>query len=175
MATVYRKTLKGLAEIDTRAMRLTPRLRGLLILVDGRRSSNELQALLATPLAESLQGLRALDLIEPVPAAAAAPAAAAPAPAATSATSMANLADPEWSGADFVAYRRGAVRVLTDKLGPAAESLALRMERAPNMAALAPLLQMAARLVGSVRGAAAAAAFAEQFPAGPHEGGASRL
>ena len=36
MSTVYRKTAKGQAEIDTRAYRLLPRLRQALILVDGR-------------------------------------------------------------------------------------------------------------------------------------------
>ena len=42
MAFVYRKTPKGLVEIETRAHRLAPRLRGALILVDGRKSDDEL-------------------------------------------------------------------------------------------------------------------------------------
>jgi hypothetical protein len=42
MPTLYRKTEKGSAEIATRINRLVPRLRGALILVDGRRSDIEL-------------------------------------------------------------------------------------------------------------------------------------
>jgi hypothetical protein len=44
MATTHRKTAKGTAEIETRAHRLSLRLRGMLILVDGRRSDDQLRA-----------------------------------------------------------------------------------------------------------------------------------
>ena len=36
MATIYRKTAKGVREIETRATKLAPRFRSLLILVDGK-------------------------------------------------------------------------------------------------------------------------------------------
>jgi hypothetical protein len=42
MPTIYAKTDRGLAEFETRAYRLHPRLRTVLILVDGRRSDLEL-------------------------------------------------------------------------------------------------------------------------------------
>ena len=44
--TVYRKTAKGMAEIETRVHRLAPRLRGALILVDGRKTDDELATLI---------------------------------------------------------------------------------------------------------------------------------
>src|SRR5438093_2367746 len=46
MASVYRKTEKGLAEIETRAHRLAPRLRSALIMVDGKRNDDELRKLI---------------------------------------------------------------------------------------------------------------------------------
>ncbi len=41
MAIVYRMTAKGVAEIETQAHRLLPRLRSALILVDGKKSDGE--------------------------------------------------------------------------------------------------------------------------------------
>ncbi len=46
MATIYRKTAKGHSEIETRAHRLAPRLRSALIMVDGRRSDDEVRKLI---------------------------------------------------------------------------------------------------------------------------------
>ncbi len=65
MATIYRKTEKGRLEIDTRAHRLTPRLRAALILVDGQRSHTEL-AKLVPPNAALFDTLVAEGFIEQV-------------------------------------------------------------------------------------------------------------
>ena len=65
MATIYRKTEKGRLEIDTRAHRLTPRLRAALILVDGQRSQAEL-AKLVPPNAALFDTLVADGFIEQV-------------------------------------------------------------------------------------------------------------
>ena len=46
MATIFRKTEKGQREIETRALKLAPRFRSALILVDGRRSDAELIAMM---------------------------------------------------------------------------------------------------------------------------------
>jgi hypothetical protein len=63
MATIYRKTSKGHAEIETRVHRLPPRLRGALIVVDGRRADDELRRLV--PQAdETLQLLAEQGFIE---------------------------------------------------------------------------------------------------------------
>jgi hypothetical protein len=156
MATFYRKSRIGQAEIETRALRLLPRLRNLLIIIDGRRDVHALQALLGYEPGAALQELLGYGLIEAVdaPLPGAAPGATLPAksPAAP---------DP----AAFDSLRKAAVRALNDALGPSGETLAIRMEGAATAAELRPLLQRAAALVASVRGSAAGRAYAERFTA----------
>jgi hypothetical protein len=64
MTTIYRKTAKGRAEIDTRAHRLSPRLRGALIVVDGQRAVAELSGMIAGDAESALQQLLADGFIE---------------------------------------------------------------------------------------------------------------
>ena len=66
MATIYRKTAKGQSEIETRALKLAPRFRSLLILVDGRRSDRELTTLLPQAGDEALAALAQAGLIEAI-------------------------------------------------------------------------------------------------------------
>ncbi len=157
MPTSFRKTAKGQTEIETRAHRLTPRLRGLLILVDGKRDEAALAALVPVP--QQAEGLLAelvsQGFIEPLP-----EAAAPPQPVAAPAAAPRAAAAP--SG-EFDTLRRSAVRALNDELGPAAESLAIRLERARSMAELRPLLVQAAQLVANMRGRATAEAYAAKF------------
>ena len=169
MGILFRKTPKGSSEIETRAHRLPPRMRSALILVDGRRSTDELRGLLGPPCDETLQTLREQGFIEPAGSAdapAPAPAAqiqsSAPARAAETASVTAAPARPE---VDLATLRREAVRHLTDQVGPMAEALALRMERCKDLAELLPLIGTAAQVIGNVRGAAAASAYRARFPA----------
>jgi hypothetical protein len=163
MPTLFRKTAKGQNEIETRAHRLTPRLRALLILVDGRRDAVALAALVQQAdalLAELLaQGfVEALPEPEPAPP----PPAPVPRPAAPAAPT-APAATPVARGSDFDTLRRSAVRALNDELGPAAEMLSIRLERSRSMAELRPLLVQAAQAVANMRGRAAAEAYAAKF------------
>jgi hypothetical protein len=64
MPTLYRKTEKGAAEIATRVNRLVPRLRAALILVDGRRSDDELCKLIPGQGEEALLTLLEAGYIE---------------------------------------------------------------------------------------------------------------
>jgi hypothetical protein len=162
MPTIYRKTAKGVAEIETRAHRLPPRLRSALILVDGKRDTDDLRGLVPLQADEALAYLQGEGFIEAVGetlrsgsegSAEPAAAPAAPAPAAADKPS-----------ADFEAFRRLAVRLLNDELGPAAEMLSMKMEKARSLGELQPLLQQAVNLVGNVRGRSAAQAFASKFP-----------
>lgn len=157
MATVFRKTAKGQTEIETRAHRLAPRLRGLLIVVDGKRDAGSLAALVPQGGEDLVAELLAQGFIEALPEAAPAPPprpAAAPAPTADQVT---------LGSGDFEAVRRSAARALNDELGPAAETLAIRIERARGMAELRPLLVQAAQAVANLRGRAAAEAYAARF------------
>lgn len=159
MSTVYRKTAKGQAEIDTRAHRLLPRLRQALILVDGRKPDTELEKLILADPKATLESLERDGFIEVVSTQADAPAerrvepASAPAPAAA----------PRKAVVSVDSIRRDAVRHLNDQLGPAAEGISIKLEKVKAMPELRPLLVAAAQLLLNVRGAAAAQAFADRF------------
>ncbi len=167
MPTIYRKTAKGHAEMATRAHRLVPRLRQLLIVVDGQRSDDDLRRMIAQQADEALQALvdggfiEAISTRTPAPAAAARPAATAP----VAPTAAAPLAP---AGADARTgfgeqIKRDAVRTLTDQLGPMAESLAMRIEKARDADELRPLLEQGHRYIRELRGSFAATAFADRF------------
>ncbi len=164
MATVYRKTDKGHAEIETRAFRLLPRLRQALIVVDGHRSDVELAPLILGDPQEALEALRAGGFIEAV---GGAPTAASKQPQAVSRQSPAGPGGPAIAlrkAVDaFDALRRDAVRHLSDQLGPAGDGITLKLERAKTMAELRPLLVSAAYLLVGLRGGAAAQAFQARF------------
>lgn len=163
MATIYRKTPKGQSEIETRALKLAPRFRSLLILVDGRRSDAELLQLMPAAGADGLEALQAGGLIEAIGVTSETPAASArpPAPVAENRPAPAPSRKPS-----FEKRRQELVRALTDQVGPMAETLAVRIERAAGESELAPLLELAVKLVGNVRGRAAAEAFRERHAAG---------
>lgn len=159
MASIYAKTPQGQHEIETRALRLPARLRSTLILVDGKRNEAELGRLVPN-VGEVLQALLEAGLIEAVQAAPARTSAPAAAPAGAAAPAPA-AAEKE----DVGKLRREAVRALNDLLGPDAEALAMRMERANDSATLMPLLERAVTLIANARGGSAAAQFAARFVA----------
>lgn len=163
MTAIYRKTEKGQAEIDTRAHRLVPRLRTALILVDGRRSDDELRKMiLAQPdatLAELLeQGF--IELVSPLRPQDAAKSGSVPSHAATEPATAPTAA---LTGKAFEQFRRDAVRVFTDAVGPMAEALAIKMEKTRSQDELRPLLGLAMNIILNTRGAAVAGDFSTRF------------
>jgi hypothetical protein len=172
MAIIYRKTAKGVAEIETRAHRLPPRMRSALILVDGKRSDASLATMIQQQATETLHALAGQGFIEVLtvaagPAALATPAAAAaPAPLAAAALRPAAppaAPAPTSTAADWQTRRREAVRAVNDQLGPAGESAALRLERARNVDELRAALSTAVQTIGVARGRQAAEAFVARF------------
>jgi hypothetical protein len=167
MGNIYRKTAEGQAEIETRVRRLNPRLRSALIMVDGKRTDEDLHKLLAQQADETLQALLDQGLIEVVGIAQARPsrpAANGPvaAPAATPAAEPAPVRD-------FATLRRDAVRAVNDLLGPMGEMVALKLEQAKTPDDLRAALEKAVTVIGNARGGAAAVQFAQKFiepPAG---------
>jgi hypothetical protein len=174
MATIYRKTAKGLAEIETRAARLPPRLRGALILVDGRRSDDEIRRLIPVEPEATLQALAAQGFIEAISITAEAPPRAAPAvpgpfaprppagngPVAPTPTAAAvPVQSQPLSPREFQTLRADLIRSFTDMVGPMAEALAIKMERSRSPDELKPLLDVAQRIVANARGQQAAASF----------------
>jgi hypothetical protein len=183
MVTVYRKSAKGQLEIETRVNRLHPRLRTVLILVDGRRNDDELRSLIQVDADATLLALIEGGYIEvsagaapagasPSPPAqapvagqarAAAPASAAPAMAAPAVAAPAAAAPGGASPAGLAERRRLAVRHLTDRLGPVAEPVSLRIEKARTWDEQRAALELGQRLLQTARGSSAAAEFASLF------------
>jgi len=160
MAAIYRKTDKGNAEIETRAHRLSPRLRSALIVVDGKRNDDELRKLILQDPEQTLQQLLEQGFIEVAVTVPAKPPAPKPAevraePAAVEAASL--------SPSQLEQLKRDAVRSLNNHLGPMAESIALKIERARSLAELKPLLQTAGQIVLNASGTGAAADFHSRF------------
>lgn len=155
MVTIYRKTPKGQTEIETRAHHLPPRLRTPLIMVDGKRSADDLRKLIALQPDECLLTLLEQGFIEAIEVAApkSAPAHAAPAPAAA----------PAALTPEIDALRRQAVRELNDLLGPVAEAVAIKLEGAKTLDQLRHSLGIARDIVANSRGASAAGAFAGKY------------
>lgn len=168
MATIYRKTARGQTEIETRALKLAPRMRSLLILVDGRRSDRELATLMPLAGTQALQALADGGFIEAIGLTADTPLPGAlrPVAAPTAAPAPPPPAAPAAAGMPFEQRRREAVRTLIDQVGPMAEALAMRMERARDFDELQPMLAMAAQVLANVRGRAAADEFSRRFETG---------
>lgn len=160
MTTIYRKTAKGQSEIETRAHRLSPRLRGALILVDGQRSVADLAKLLSGDAQATVHQLLADGFIDVFAVLADRPPLPPPAPATASVP----------AGASIDGTKRDAVRYLNDTLGPAAEGIAIKIERTKSAADLQPLLTQAAQALRSFGGASAADPFIARFIGSPPTG-----
>jgi hypothetical protein len=149
MASLYRKTDKGIAEIETRAHRLTPRLRTALIMVDGRRTEDELRTLIGGQPDDVLAALHEQGFIEAIatmPARNSAPPPAAAAPAAPAAPA---------GGRGWEERRRLAARFLNDHL--------LKIEKSRDWQELRGHLEMGEHFLRSARGASTARDFAAKF------------
>lgn len=168
MSTIYRKTPSGQDEIETRARRLPPRLRTALILVDGKRTEDELRQMIAQQADETLAALIEQGLIEAAeapparPRPATAPGAGATAAVPGVATPTAPVPGPA-AARPFEQVRRDSVRHLTDLVGPMAEALAIKMEKTRSFDELKPLLELARQIIANSRGSSAAADFTAKF------------
>jgi len=160
MPTIFRKTAKGVAEIETRAHRLTPRMRSTLILVDGKRDGADLRQLITQQADETLQALAEQGFIEAV----GETVHAAAAPGAPEAAAAPAAPPPAAPTQDVNVVRKAAVRMLVEILGPSSDALAVRMEKVRTMEELKPLLGQAAKLIMAARGRASAEAYAAMFP-----------
>jgi len=173
MSTVYRKTAKGVTEIETRAHRLVPRLRGALILVDGKRTDDDLAPLVGGEAAATLASLRSDGFIEVLATLADRPAEREPDRMSDRALERgldrrsSGSVDAASSIREFETLRRDAVRSLNDQLGPAGETVAIALERAKTPADLQRLLLLGAQVLRDYRGVAAAESFAARFTLPP--------
>lgn len=162
MSTIFRKTDKGQAEITTREHRLSPRLRSALILVDGKRSDDELRKMIAAEADETIKALRDGGFIEVlfVTADKNSTAAKAAAPAASAA--------PAGEARTAAETRRRAVRWIADRMGPMGDLINMRIEASKTPEELSNALLSARHAIRDQLGAAKALEFQDEIitPAG---------
>lgn len=156
---IYHKTPKGMEAIANRQSGLAPKLRSLLIMIDGKRSYTELAAmsLVVGDCEQLLLQLTQDGLVEPV--GGAVPAGAAPAQAGSS---MANTEPAPLVAASLPEAKRFTARLLTDLLGPSAEVLCMKIEGAKNLAEFVTAVKRAREIVRDVKGSSAAENFIAQ-------------
>jgi hypothetical protein len=156
---VFTKTPKGVAEVAARGGALSLAARRVLIMIDGKRTVADLAPLLRPGEVDSVIGtLESMGFIQRA-GGESAPATAAPAPAASAApaaaASQAQAADAH-SGLPLEELKRRAVRELSDRLGPEAEVMAMRIEQVRSNDELRERLREAERLLSGLMGEAVA-------------------
>ncbi len=144
---IYRKSDRGAEAIATRGHGVGGKQRMLLILVDGKKTVEELIKLAAGmgETAQLLEQLKAQGLIELVSSGALAPA-------------------PE-AAADLSRVKPLATRLLIELLGPQADDLSLRLEAAKDLPQFVEAMKRAYAVVRDVKGQAAADRFGAEVEA----------
>jgi len=151
---VYHKSAKASEAIATRQHGLGPKLRSMLILIDGKRGFDELAKLSQGDAEQPLKQLLDQGFIEQVGNAADGSVGTAPAPA-----------PPATPAMTLQQAQRYASRRLTDVLGPNAEDLYLRIEGARNVHDFQVAVARAEAMVKQFRGANVAAEFNAEIQA----------
>jgi hypothetical protein len=162
MATVYRKTEKGQAEIATRQNHLAMKLRSALIMVDGKRTDEELLRMIPGDAHELLQSLLDQGYIEVIGVTA-----NRSAPMASRGPDSVAPGDSTLTGGptgpEYLTLRQQAARFVSEQLGPMGDDLSMRLEKAKSWADIKPLLTMAQRVLQDNRGPTTAEAFRIRF------------
>lgn len=174
---VYRKSAKGAEAIANRQSGLTPRLRSVLIMVDGKKTGDELYKVgAALGDAEALlTELVSGGLIEPVAgtgslaavpgSAAASGAAPAPVSAGASAGAASGFGPVTQPGPTLAEAKRLAIRLLKDSLGPLADDTCIAVEAAKDIEQYTVAVKKAYSYVRNVRGGEAATRFGQEIEA----------
>lgn len=151
---VFQKTEAGVSEMATPALRLPPKLRRALILVDGAKSVSELAPMFrpgeVEPILMDLQARGLLTLTGGVVAEAADRPDAGGAPGAITADV-------------FEEVRRQAMREVSHRLGPNGDTLALKIERCKTPEELRVALREAEKILASFLGAEYGRTFAQKI------------
>ena len=158
-SVVYAKTPRGVAEVAARSAQLSMTTRRVLIMIDGRRTVDEIAALLPPGEIENvITQLESAGLIQrhtfghalDVPTVAGREIDEMP-------TTQGPAPSEDANPMTLDEAKRRAVRELTDRLGPEAESLALRIESCRTIEDFRERVREAERLVSGAMGPAAAA------------------
>lgn len=157
---IYHKTAKGTEAIANRHSGLAPRLRSLLIMVDGKRTHAELTAMAAAlgdP--ERLTELETEGLVEP------APSEEKTLPAALEQPAQQAQTEAPQRAANLAQARLFSSHLLEHTLGPMAEPLCIKIERASNLADFVSEIKRAREIVREIKGGAEADRFVAQIEA----------
>lgn len=158
---VYSKTPKGVAEVGARSAQLPMTTRRVLIMIDGKRSIDDLAVLLRPGEIEGvIAQLEGAGLIQRASGSAAAldvPTVAGRVDHDASPTTQGPAPGEETSPITLDEAKRRAVRELTDRLGPDAESLAMRIEACRTIEDFRERVRESERFVSAALGPAAAA------------------
>lgn len=149
--TIFRKTEKGNEAIGARAHGVSGKLRTLLILVDGKKTSEELLRL-AQGLGESddlLEQLQSQALIEAV---SSAESASSPGSVASGSVNLSQL-------------KSLAARLLNEQLGPVADELGMKIEASKDLADFIEIVKRAYGVLRDVKGKAVADQFGAEIEA----------
>lgn len=162
--TVFSKTDAGREALANRPPALGPRLRSLLIMVDGKRRAEEFNQLVggdgATALLEQLEQQGWIE----APRAVVPPAASATTPAASAARNEgASTLPPASEVLSLADARKGVVRYINDQLGPMGESLAMKVEACKTAADLQAQLPRIRDGLRNFKGAAAVQQFDQSW------------
>jgi hypothetical protein len=159
---VFAKTPKGVAEVGARSAQLPMTTRRVLIMIDGRRSVDELAVLLRPGEIDGVIGqLESAGLIQRASAAQIdVPTVFGREPESTPTTQGPSTTGSGGEDANPMTLdevKRRAVRELTDRLGPDAESLAMRIESCKSIEDFRERVREAERFVSAALGPQAAA------------------
>ena len=157
-SSVYSKTPKGVAEVAARSAQLSMTTRRVLIMVDGKRTLEELAVLLRPGEIDAvITQLENAGLIQRNSATHAidVPTVAGRVLESVAPTTQGGAPD-EQNPMTLDEAKRRAVRELTDRLGPGAESLAIRIEGCKTIEDFRERVREAERLVTAALGPAAA-------------------
>lgn len=161
-SAVYRKSDKGTAELSGGQRTLAPRLRQALIMVNGKLTGAQLVEMLGGPVT----GLALINELETNGYIESAGGGSAGAGASSSMATVDTRPTPLDAGPidpkKLLAAQRMATRLLTDALGPAADDLASRIERAKTREEVEKLFTLAANTVREVAGRNRSEAFRAQ-------------
>lgn len=169
----YRKSSKGTEAIAARLHGLTPRLRSLLIIVDGKKSGQDLLKFAANLGDADAMVNDLLDggFIEPVPGSdlgvsvAPAPAPVAAVPVQPDSIIPADADAPRRSSVTLPEAKRLAVRRLIDLMGPMADELCIGIESAKNPDQFMNAVRKAHNMIQAFRGEEAASKFSDEVEA----------
>lgn len=161
----YRKSAKGVEAIANRQSGLAPKLRSVLIMVDGKKTGEDLYKV-CTALGDAQAMLAELvtgALIEPVTGGSVAAVSSAGAPAA--AASASGLGAVSQPGPSLAEAKRLAVRLLKEILGPLADDSCIAVEGSKNIEQYTAAVKKAYTHVRNVRGGEVAGRFGQEIEA----------